>query len=682
MMYAKLAWRNLRRSLRDYAIYFMTLVFAVAIFYIFNSVPDQPAFLSLSESQRRMARAGVEVMEWVSTVMTGVVALLVFYANRVIVRKRSRELGTYLLLGMDQGRLALLLLAETTAIGAAALGAGLALGVALSQAFGLLVEQVLRVTAAPRGVVYSPQAALWTLLLYGLMFLVVALWQAAAVYRQRLIELITGSRRNEEFPVRSRPLAAGAGLLSAATLGTAYWLADRVSRTTGLDPTDPRVPVGIALGVAGTYLLFLALAGLLTGIRRRARGWLARGLNLFLYRQVTSKINTHALMLATISLMLTFTICAMSTGLGLGSAVRKGIEDSVPFRYMVTSSDPHQEYAGLRALFAAHGVPDEQVVEFVLVYTDLRGADLMLPEDADRLRDDPEAGHAAWLQVRAVAASAYRGLRALKGHPDVPVPADGYLVHARADGHPAATAAVEALARALAAGHRVELAGHTLRPAARQVLTEPFGGGLVGIGPLLVVPDAALETLLAGGETLAERLLVAEPPGAEPDGLAEAAAEWAAAQWLEDGWVSFTSQAETMGTLYLIEGILVFLSFYVGIMFILISATLLALQQVTDVLEHRQRFAVLSKLGCDDAMLSRLIARQVGLYFLTPVLVALLHSGVALVALNRALVREAAYDTVGPAALVTAGIFAAVYGTYYLLSVRSCRSLYRPEAAA
>ncbi len=117
-------------------------------------------------------------------------------------------------------------------------------------------------------------------------------------------------------------------------------------------------------------------------------------------------------------------------------------------------------------------------------------------------------------------------------------------------------------------------------------------------------------------------------------------------------------------------------------MFILISATLLALQQVTDVLEHRQRFAVLSKLGCDDAMLSRLIARQVGLYFLTPVLVALLHSGVALVALNRALVREAAYDTVGPAALVTAGIFAAVYGTYYLLSVRSCRSLYRPEAAA
>lgn len=685
-VYAKLAWRNLRRSLRDYGIYFMTLVFAVAIFYVFNSVPDQPAFQSLSESQRRMARGAVAATEWVSTVMTGVVALLVLYANRVIVRKRSRELGTYLLLGMEQGRLALLLLGEIAAIGAVALGAGLALGVLLSQAFGLVVAQVLQAPVAGRGVVYSPGAALRTLILYGLMFLGVALWQAAAVYRQRLIELIIGARRNEEIRLRSRPLALAAGLLSAGALGSAYWLADQVSRTVGLDPTDPRVPVGIVLGVVGTYLLFLALAGLLTGIRRRTGGWLARGLNLFLYRQVTSKINTHAAMLATIALMLTFTICAMSTGLGLGAAVRQGMEGEVPFSYMAVSTDLDQDYRGLRAILAEHGVAEGQVAEFVAARTGVQGADLMLPEDAERFRADEQWGYPAYMPARAISSSAYRALRALKGYPDVPPAGDGYLVHALSSGHPAAEASLAAWERAVAAGQPVELAGLLLRPAAAQVFTEPLGAQLAFDGPLLVVPDAVLEALLDAAPEderhLFERHLVAEAPGAASAGLEEAARTWVREHWPEDGWISFSSRNETMGTVYMVEGILVFFSFYVGIMFILISATLLALQQVTDALEHRQRFTVLSKLGVDDAMLGGLIARQVGLCFLTPVLVALLHAGVALVALNRALLREAGYDTVAPAALITAGIFAVVYGAYYLLSVQTCRSLYRPGAAS
>lgn len=695
-MYFRLAWRNLRRSLRDYAIYFMTLVFAVAIFYVFNSVPDQPAFLSLSESQRRMARGAVAALEWMTTIMTGVVALLVLYANRVIVRKRSRELGTYMLLGMEQGRLALLLLAEVAAIGAAALGVGLALGVALSQGFGLIVEQVLHAQVAERGVVCSAGAALRTLILYGAMFLAVALWQAAAVYRQRLIELINGVRKNEEIRLRSRPLAITAGLLGAGTLGTAYWLADRVSRTTGLDPTDPRVSLGIVLGVVGTYLLFAALAGLLTGVRRAASGWLARGFNLFLYRQVTSKINTHAAMLATISLMLTFTICAMSTGLGIGAAIRQGVEGEVPFSYMVVSTELDQDYSGLRAILAEHGVADGQVAEFVAAYTEVQGADLMLPDDAERFRADEEGGYPAFVHARAIPYSAYRALRALKGYPDVlptgdggtgaPPAGDGYLVHAFSSGHPAAATSLDAWERAVAAGQPVELAGVTLRPAAPQVFTEPLGAQLVFAGPLLVVPDAVLEALLDAAPEddlhLFERHLVAEAPGVAPPDLEEAARIWVRQHWPEDGWISFASRAETMGSVYMIEGILVFFSFYVGIMFILISATLLALQQVTDALEHRQRFTVLHKLGVDDAMMRGLIIRQVGLWFLTPVAVALLHSGVALTALNRALLREAMYDTVGPAALLTLAIFGVVYGAYYLLSVRTCRALYRPQEAA
>jgi len=676
-MYAKLAWRNLRRSLRDYGIYFMTLVFAVAIFYVFNSVPDQPAFLSLSESQRRLARGAVGAMEWVSAIMTGVVALLVFYANRVIVRKRSRELGTYLLLGMEQGHLAVMMLVEVAAIGLSALGVGVAAGVAASQAFGLLVERAFHVTVVERSFVFSPRAAAATLVLYGAMFLAVALWQSAGVYRQRLIELIHDARKNEEIRVRSRTLAVAAGLLCVATLGTAYWLADQVSRTTGLDPTDRRIPLGVALGVAGTYLLFAALAGLLSGVRRRTGGWLARGLNLFLYRQVTSKINTHAAMLATVALMLTFTVCAMSTGLSLGAVVRGALGEDAPFSYVARALEPDTDLSGLRAVFAAHGVGDAQVVDVVVVDTDLRGADLMLPDDAERLLADTDIDYMAWIAVRAMPYSAYRGLRALKGYPDVPLPAGGYLVHVNG-GHTDAERSHAAWVRALAAGHAVTVAGATLRPASTQVFREQMGSDVAGYGPLLVVPDEVTKALLQEDPDRGLRYLVAEVPGGEPAGLSDAVNAWVSARPFEQGiWVS--SRAEVLGQTYMIEAIFIFFSFYVGIMFILISATLLALQQVTDALEHRQRFAVLQKLGADDAMIDGTIARQVGLYFLTPVLVALLHSAVALTALNRALKGETGYEAVGPAALATLGVFALIYGAYYLLSVQNCRLLWRPQ---
>lgn len=348
-MYAKLAWRNIRRSLRDYGIYFLTLVFAVAIFYVFNSLTDQPAFLAVSGSTRRMAQGMVEVMHWLTIIMTGVVGLLVLYANRVIIKKRSRELGTYLLLGMEQGRLAFLLMTEITVIGMAALLVGLVTGIFLSQFFALVVNKFFATGLTRHVFVFSPGAAVRTLICYGISFVLVGLWQAAAVYRQTLIDLITGVRQNEQIRLRSRLVSLVAGVTTALTLGLAYWLSDRISRNAGISPKDPRILLGCLLGVVGTYLLFAALAGLLTGVRRRQGGWLGRGLNLFLYRQVTGKINTNTTLLATIALMLTFTICAMSFGLGLGRGVADRADQDAPFDYMLLSTDPTETFQGIHA---------------------------------------------------------------------------------------------------------------------------------------------------------------------------------------------------------------------------------------------------------------------------------------------------------------------------------------------
>jgi|GEM_PF-2439728 len=674
-MYANLAWRNIRRSLRDYSIYFLTLVFAVAIFYVFNSLADQPAMLAMRESTRRLAEATVKVLSWLTVIMTGVVALLVLYANRVIMKKRSRELGTYLLLGMEQGRLAILLLAEIATIGMAALLVGLAGGVILSQGFALVVSRVFAAGLTSHTFVFSKSAAVRTLICYGLTFFFVGIWQAAVLYRQKLIDLINGSRKNEAIPVRNRAAALTAGMLSLVTIGFVYWLADQVSRDPFINPRDGRIWLGMALAVGATYLLFFAAGGLLTGVKGRMSGLLGRGLSRFVYRQVTSKINTHTSMLATIALMLTFTICAMSFGLGLGEGFKQELEKETPFDYEISSSSPQEDYQQILDLFDQYGVTEREEVRVVRFETDLTNRDLMLPNDAAWFEGYGEGVHMTDLYLNVVSASAYQQLRRMKGYKAVEQPPSSFLIHTAASGaEPEHSRAQQAFQRFLESGSRLELGGQSLYPGSTKLYTEPLLSFMSSMAATLVVPDDVAAAL----EGVDSRLLVklGVPAPEELDYAVMAAVEQATRS-MEDGWMWAEIRAEAMATVYGLEAMLVFITFYMGVMFILISATLLSLQQVTDAVEHRQRFTVLRKLGADERMIDGAIASQLAFYFLTPVVVALMHSMAAMIALARLFRLVTGYTTVWPATLVTLGIFCVIYGAYYLLSLQSCRRLFR-----
>lgn len=676
-MYAKLAWRNISRSLRDYSIYFLTLVLAVAIFYVFNSISDQPAYLQMRESTRRMAQGSVEAISWLTIIMTGVVALLVLYANRAIIKKRSRELGTYLLLGMEQGRLAFLLLAETTLIGLAALLVGLGGGILLSQVFSLVVSRVFAVDLVRYTFVFSPTAALRTLLCYGVTFLLVGLWQAVMLYRHKLIDLMNGARKNEEVHLRNGILSGVLGAVGVAVIGYVYWLADQVSRDAEyFSVEDPRIWAGVALAVAATYLLFLAAAGLLTRLRGTQSGWMGRGLNRFIYRQVTNKINTHAAMLATIALMLTFTICAMSFGLGLGQGVQRAAELEMPFDYILSTSSVDQDFHRVLERFDEYGITNRQAVQFLAVSTVLENNDLMLPADEAALPDDGYSEFLRSAHPMVIPASAYAELRAMKGYPAAVLSDNGFLIHTAPITSETHRQMQTAFQRFMESGAQVELAGRTLRPSTAEVYTEPMSDSLTGSFALLVVPDEVAASLEQQADYV-ENDLVVEVSDSVPEELDREIQEIAAENSRSEEWISVAVRAEIVGAAYATEGTIVFLAFYMGVMFVLVSAALLSLQQVTDAVEHRQRFEVLRKLGADERMIDRAIAKQIAIYFLTPMAVALAHSLVAMRALAQLLQEAAGFFTVWSATVTTLVIFGLIYGAYYLLSLQNCRRLFK-----
>ena len=137
-MFSKLALRNVRRSFRDYGVYLLTLTFGVCLFYTFNSIDGQGVMVYLAQSQNPMAQLIQTILDIFSVFGAVVLACLILYANTFLIRRRKRELGTYLLLGLSQRQVSGLLVLETLVIGLISLAAGLLLGLAASQGLSAL----------------------------------------------------------------------------------------------------------------------------------------------------------------------------------------------------------------------------------------------------------------------------------------------------------------------------------------------------------------------------------------------------------------------------------------------------------------------------------------------------------------------------------------------------------------
>lgn len=145
-MYSKLAVKNVKKSFSDYAIYFITLTFAVCIFYVFNSISSQQVMMNLSQSQAQYVNILSNVLSTLSVFISIILGFLIIYANNYIIKRRKKELGIYMSLGMDKNKISYMLFLETLIIGIISLGIGLVIGIFLSQGVSVLQQKCLQQT--------------------------------------------------------------------------------------------------------------------------------------------------------------------------------------------------------------------------------------------------------------------------------------------------------------------------------------------------------------------------------------------------------------------------------------------------------------------------------------------------------------------------------------------------------
>ena len=257
-MLFKLSVKNMKKSFNDYAIYFLTLVLGVAIFYMFNSLDSQQAMLDVSTSTREMIKLMITMLGFVSVFVAVILGLLIVYANIFLINRRKREFGIYMTLGMGKRQISKIILFETVLVGILSLISGLIIGVCASQFMSILVGKLFEADMTKFEFVFSKDACIKTCIYFAVMYLAVMIFNTISISRYKLINLLTAIKKNETIKLKNSVLSIIVFLVGAGILGYAYWKVTKGIHT--LSTADKILPV-IIMGIAGTVAVFWSLSG-------------------------------------------------------------------------------------------------------------------------------------------------------------------------------------------------------------------------------------------------------------------------------------------------------------------------------------------------------------------------------------------------------------------------------------
>lgn len=697
-MLFKLSLRNMKKSFKDYAIYFLTLVLGVAIFYMFNSLDSQQAMLQVSQSTRDMIRLMVELLGMISVFIAIVLGFLIVYANNFLVNRRKREFGIYMTLGMGRRQISTIILFETILVGILSLAVGIFIGVFASQFMSILVAKLFEADMTEFTFVFSKDACIKTCIYFAVMYLAVIIFNTLTISRYKLINLLTAVRKNEKVKIKNPVISILVFIVSAVILGYAYYLVTGGVRQL---QTDDELLRPILMGIVGTIGIFWSLSGFILRVIQSRKSIYLKGTNMFVLRQLNNKINTNVISMTVICLMLFMTISVLSGSLSIKSALDSQLDKFTPvdlnlYKTAYLPESYVSSYSGKTIYNTEEQIEDSRhPVSYTL---ETNGYDMnnlkdivelpiyALPEWtlADSLGDYYETTKSQYPMLTydtsesIIKISDYNKIAALYGEEEYTLDADEYIVLCNYE------QMTDIRNQTLSKNSNIEINGKIYHSKYNEckdgfvfIATTEINAGIILVPDSFEVKDDDTEqyllianynaeteegkqeienTLIGSGDT--EFFENIRDKGINLDGSSK---------------ISITESSKGLAT------IIIFIAIYLGIVFLIASSAILALKQLTESSDNKQRYAILRKIGCDEKMINQALFRQIFIFFMTPLLLAMIHSIFGIKFILSMLEVLASPDELLPSVIVTAVIIGAIYGVYFLATYLGSKNIIKEE---
>ncbi|OJU11650.1 MAG: hypothetical protein BGN88_07075 [Clostridiales bacterium 43-6] len=651
-MFYKLALGNVKRSVKDYTIYFLTLTFGICIFYVFNSIESQQAMLVISKAQQDLLKALTIIMGYVSVFISFILGFLIIYANNFLVRRRKKELGIYLTLGMEKGTVSRLLIVETLCIGLIALFTGLLAGVTISQGLSVVTAKMFAVNMKSFRFIFSPDAFYKSILYFGIIFFVVIIFNFIVISRYKLIDLINADKKSEKLKVRRLWLSVLIFIVSLLLIAAAYYLILEHGMTSfGLS-----FKLSLVFGSVGTFLFFFSLSGFLLRIVKANKKLYLKNLNMFVLRQINSKINTAFISMTFICLMLLIAIGTLASGYGMSSVMTKELNKSTPYDATFYKRIIKNDNTNISDQLKKDGI---DIDKLATRYTEVRIYDTgmlykdLLGESSNYIKNKNTKLFLSEEKVTAMTVSDFNRLAEMQNKQPIALSETEYAISN--DFWETKTAY-----RNLMKDKVIQLETGSYTPGYQDVFDFSVRTYLSSFEyGMLIVPDHAVDKMRLGSVELSLNF----KEGVTDENLRNLVDS----KYIKGGRPYSYMQTRTQ--LYEqgagLRTIISYLAIYIGIVFLITSAAVLALQQLSESSDNSNRYRLLRKIGSEEALINRSVFMQIAIYFLMPLSLAIIHSIVGLKVVNDAITMFGNMNVLSNT-LFSAVFIVLIYGGYFL----------------
>lgn len=681
MMLFKLALKNISKSIKDYAIYFCTLILGVAIFYVFNAIDDQTVMMSVSSSTYQIIKLMTNILSGVSVFVSLILGFLIVYASRFLIKRRNKEFGIYLTLGMSKRKISLILFIETLIIGFISLFVGLGLGFLLSQLMSIVVANMFEADLTKFHFIFSLSACVKTLIYFSIMYFVVMIFNTININRCRLIDLLHFNKKSEKIRLKNPYVCTIIFIVSCCALGFAYYeVTGGIDKLTNVN----NIFEPIIIGTISTFLIFWSLSGLILKIFMNIKSIYYKGLNSFTLRQFSSKINTMTFSITVICLMLFITICVLSSALSMKNSMSNNLKKLAPADIEFTKKiDITND-----SKYSVEQVEDSKVsIEESLkrlnfdidsnlkdtvnfnVYVD---QNLTVKDTLGNYYEISKEKYPLLIYnniEELITISDYNKIAKIFNLKEYTLENDEYIIVSNYQEWS------KIRNEGLKLGTNIIINGKLYKPKFLNCMDGFYemNASYANFG-FFVVPDTSVTGLMKEKEVMiANYNAKTTEQKKKIDNMISKLDE---EPYIKNTTLEARTKTDIAEASLGLGGMATFIGLYLGIIFLISCAAILALKELSESSDNLEKFKMLRKIGVDEKMINKALFRQIGIFFMFPLLVAIIHSIFGIQFCNFIL-SAFGNEKMLQSIIITSIFIIAIYGGYFLITYICSKNIIR-----
>ncbi|MEO4055265.1 ABC transporter permease [Solibacillus sp. CAU 1738] len=271
MTLSQLVLRSMQKNIKHYYLYFFALIFSVTLYFSFITLQYNESVLKATEKSGTAASG----FEAASYLLYFIVTFFVLYANHLFMKRRSKEVGLYQLIGMTKGLITRLIALENILLFVGAVIIGMGLGFLSSRLFAMILLKVLAFESVV-SMTLSTQAIKQTATIFGILLVIILVQMAFIIRRVSLLSLFTASKQADERVKRFSPMQMIIGAFGIGLIAYGYYASTKLFDLETMGNMFLNMIIILVTTIGGTFLVFrFSVSFVMNLIRLKKNGHLS-----------------------------------------------------------------------------------------------------------------------------------------------------------------------------------------------------------------------------------------------------------------------------------------------------------------------------------------------------------------------------------------------------------------------